>query len=118
MEVLEGELSTISSFAEQDSWSASRKKSQRYNVETVTLEDLLTHHGAPRKINYLSVDTEGSEYEILKNFDFSRWDIDFISVEHNFTSNREKLHAMLSDFGFVRKFTTMSKWDDWYFKEH
>jgi FkbM family methyltransferase len=118
MEVLEGELSTISSFAEQDSWSASRKKSQQYNVETVTLEDLLRHHGAPRKINYLSVDTEGSEYEILKNFDFNRWEIDFISVEHNFTSNREKLHALLSDFGFVRKFTTMSKWDDWYFKEN
>ena len=118
MEVVDGELSTISSFASKDSWAETRKNSLQYNVETITLEDLLLYHNAPNKIDYLSVDTEGSEYEILKNFDFNQWEIDFISVEHNFTSNRERLHKLLASYGYSRKFTSISNWDDWYFKQH
>lgn len=118
MEVADGELSTISSFAENDNWAETRKNSQQYNVETITLEDLLLENNAPKKINYLSIDTEGSEYEIIKDFDFNRWEIEFISVEHNFTLNREKLHNLLVSYGYSRKFTSMSNWDDWYFKNH
>jgi FkbM family methyltransferase len=117
LEVFEGELSTISSFAANDSWGESRKNSMEYEVETITLEDLLLDNNVPKRINYLSVDTEGSEYEILSNFNFSKWEIDFISVEHNFTSNREKLYNLLSKSGYSRKFTSISQWDDWYFKE-
>jgi FkbM family methyltransferase len=118
MEVREGELSTISSFAESDSWGEVRKNSLQYNVETITLEDLLFENNAPKKINYLSVDTEGSEYEILKDFNFNKWEIDFISVEHNFTPNRDKLHKLFTSFGYSRKFTSISNWDDWYFKQN
>jgi len=118
LEASEGELSTISTFAENDSWGEARRNSMQYEVETITLEDLLIDNNAPKKINYLSIDTEGSEYEILKNFDFNKWEIDFISVEHNFTSNREKLHSLLSKFGYSRKFSSISNWDDWYFKEN
>ena len=118
MEVSEGELSTISSFAESDSWGEVRKNSLQYNVETITLEDLLFENNAPKKINYLSVDTEGSEYEILKDFNFNKWEIDFISVEHNFTPNRDKLHRLFTSFGYSRKFTSISNWDDWYFKQN
>jgi FkbM family methyltransferase len=118
MEVVNGELSTISSFAENDSWADARKNSLEYNVATITLQDLLLENSAPRKIDYLSVDTEGSEYEILKKFDFNQWEIEFISVEHNYTSNREKLHRLLTSYGYSRKFTSISNWDDWYFKQH
>jgi FkbM family methyltransferase len=118
MEVVNGELSTISSFAENDGWVDARKNSSEYYVATITLQDLLLENSAPKKIDYLSVDTEGSEYEILKNFDFNQWEIGFISVEHNFTSNREKLFRLLTSYGYSRKFTSISKWDDWYFKQH
>jgi FkbM family methyltransferase len=117
-EVFPAELSTISSFAENDSWGEARKNSKQYIVETVSLEELLLENDAPKKIDYLSVDTEGSEYEILKNFNFDNWEIDFISVEHNFTEKREEIYRLLSSFCYSRKFTSISKWDDWYFRSN
>ena len=36
------------------------------------------------KIDYLSIDTEGSELQILSNIDFNKYDITVICVENNF----------------------------------
>lgn len=66
------ELSYIASHQNLDGWSKHREKFISYKVKTVTLNDLLTEHNAPKIINYMSIDTEGSEYEILKNFPFHR----------------------------------------------
>jgi len=58
------------------------------NVNTISLNDLLIKFNAPNFIDYLSLDTEGSEYEILKTFDFNRFKIGMIDVEHNFIEPR------------------------------
>ncbi len=42
------------------------------DVETISLDDLLDVAGAPETIDYLTVDTEGSEFDILPAFDFTR----------------------------------------------
>jgi FkbM family methyltransferase len=80
-------------------------------LETVSLHDALTRLGAPRDIDYLSIDTEGSEFEILAAFPFDRWNIRLITVEHNFSAAREKLRALLEPLGYRR---TEAQWDDWY----
>lgn len=90
--------------------------SQRFRVETVSLNDLLVEAGAPRTIDYLSADTEGSELEILSAFDFDRWDVRAISVEHNATDKREKLFDLLTARGYRRQFVELSWFDDWYVK--
>jgi Methyltransferase FkbM domain len=92
----------------------SRRAGNRYTVHTVSLNDLLEQHGAPGKIDYLSVDTEGSELRILSAFDFEKYSVDVINVEHNFTVDREAIHALLVSKGFVRKFEMLSLFDDWY----
>ena len=66
----------------------------------------------------MSVDTEGSEFEILSAFDFDRWDVRAISVEHNHTGVREQLYELLSARGYRRELTDLSQFDDWYVKEH
>jgi hypothetical protein len=84
-------------------------------VTTVSLLDLLEQHGAPRDIDYLSVDTEGSEFDILSAFDFSRYRIRIISVEHNYMeTKREAIRQLLAQHGYRREFEAFSNWDDWY----
>lgn len=113
-EVREPELSTINKYSTKDGHSASRGVGEVYQVETVSLNDLLASNGAPSQIDYLSVDTEGSELDILGAFDFAKYDVRIITVEHNFTSDREKIYKLLTPRGFVRVLERFSMWDDWY----
>ncbi len=69
---------------------------------------------APAEIDYLSIDTEGSELEILRAFDFDRWNVRLISVEHNHTPLRQPLYDLLTARGYVRKWPELSAFDDWY----
>lgn len=109
-----GELSTISSYLKSDANRMLRKKASSYLVETVTLEDLLLTHSAPSYIDFLSIDTEGSEYEILNAFDFSRYSFGLICVEHNFANNRERIRQLLSANGYSQVLAEFSAFDDWY----
>ena len=113
-EVEEGELSTIHEYSNEDGHSSNRKKGLKYEVETITLENLLVKYNSPNVIDYLSIDTEGSEYDILKDFNFEKYTFKIITVEHNFTKNREKIKNLLESKGYVRVYEKFSKWDDWY----
>src|SRR5205823_4844967 len=42
-------------------------------VPARTLDDILTEAGAPSRFDFLSVDVEGHELEVLSGFDFVRW---------------------------------------------
>jgi FkbM family methyltransferase len=108
------ELSTVSTFNSSDNHEKKRKSGCEYAVETISLEDLLIHWKAPRKIDYLSIDTEGSEFEILKAFPFENWQIDIITCEHNFTSNRDLIKSLLESRGYQRVLEQASLFDDWY----
>jgi FkbM family methyltransferase len=110
------ELSTVGAFASRvDSHAKTRTASQTYSVETITLIDLLRSHDAPRQIDFLSIDTEGSEYSILSHFDFDAFDIKVITVEHSYVEeDREQIRRLLTSKGYVRKFEKFSRWDDWY----
>lgn len=115
-----GELSRIRDIVPEDMHERSGRRlgegPQEVQVETISLNDLLVEAKAPTRIDYMSVDTEGSEFEILSNFDFERWDVRAISVEHNFTPLREQLFELLTAAGYRRKFRQFSRFDDWYVK--
>jgi FkbM family methyltransferase len=108
--------STIDSYSAADGHAATRVEGERYPVETVSLIDLLKTWDAPARIDYLSVDTEGSELDILRAFDFSAYDVRLISVEHNHTEKRRAIFDLLTSKGFTRRFETLSNVDDWYAK--
>ena len=111
-QVKEAEFSTIDEFTESD--FNPRELNQTYEVTTISLLDLLNKYNAPEQIDYLSIDTEGSEYEILKDFDFSKYHIKIISCEHNLTAMRDKVYKLLTEKGYTRKYSDISLWDDWY----
>ncbi|WP_020399070.1 FkbM family methyltransferase [Kordiimonas gwangyangensis] len=116
LEVANPELSSIDHFADADSHAKDRREGHNYEVETISLMDLLEKYDAPKRIDYLSVDTEGSEFEILQAFDFGRYDIEVITVEHNFTAQRDELYRLLTSNGYVRTLEHISRFDDWYIK--
>jgi FkbM family methyltransferase len=105
-------LSTIEGFGD-DLRRDLRSDYTVHDVETISLNDLLTESSAPREIQFLSVDTEGSELRILRAYDFSRHDIACICVEHNY-HQRDDLLELLTKHGFRRKWPTLSGQDDWY----
>jgi hypothetical protein len=84
-----------------------------YPITTVSLNDLLDHYSAPEVIDYMSIDTEGSELDILLSFNFSR-QINLVTIEHNNTPNRDLIKQLMEANNFVRVFEQIAKWDDWY----
>jgi len=110
--------STIDAFSEGDNLAGTRAEGQRYEVTTVSVNDLLAHWNAPRRIDYLSIDTEGSELDILQALDFGTWEIRLLTVEHNHTPKRQEIHDFLASKGYRRKFETLSNVDDWYVRTY
>lgn len=111
-----GELSTLDEFSSIDMHSNLRLIGKKYEVETISLEDLLVRNNAPAFIDFLSIDTEGSEFEIIQSFNFDRYSFGFICCEHNYTQNRELTFHKLTSEGYVRIFQEFSKFDDWYIR--
>jgi FkbM family methyltransferase len=109
-------LSTIEIFSTKDSHRNTRLRGKVYEVQTISLNDLLKKYKAPKWIDYMSIDTEGSEYEILKSFNFDEYSIRVITVEHNYTPQRELIFALLTSHGYKRKYEEISLYDDWYVK--
>jgi FkbM family methyltransferase len=104
----EAVLSTLSAFKH------STEASKDYVVETVSLNDLLEQHNAPHEIDYISIDTEGSEFDILEAFDFSRRRFRIITVEHNYNKQRSRIFSLLTSKGYRRVFEDITMFDDWY----
>ena len=91
-----------------------RDKFTEHKVRTISLVDLLKEFDAPREIDCLSIDTEGSELEILKAFDFSAYRFGTIMAEHSYSSHREPIHEVLNNAGYYRIWTDLSDHDDWF----
>ncbi|MEM9096046.1 MAG: FkbM family methyltransferase [Pseudomonadota bacterium] len=108
------ELSTVSSLKEKDYAAEFRVPVKSYRVETLSLHDLIDEYIGAREIDYLSIDTEGSELEILSNFDFDARSIKVITCEHNFNENRESIRELLTEKGYTQRMAELSQFDDWY----
>lgn len=107
------ELSTIKSYSESDLHSKSRLDNSICSVRTVSLDDLVKERFGKEDIFYLSADTEGSEFEILKSYSFEKCPR-VISVEHNFTENDAKIELLLKERGYSRILRSVSEFDAWY----
>jgi FkbM family methyltransferase len=62
-------------------------------VPTTTLSNLLGRLSAPKKIDYLSIDVEGAEDRVLKEFPFSDYHISCITIERPSRTLRTILEA-------------------------
>ena len=96
-----------------------RNNSNTIEVETISLNNLIEENASESNIDYISIDTEGSEYEILKDFNFKKYNVEIFTVEHNFVEKkRDLIFALMTSHNYVRVFTNISQWDDWYIKKN
>lgn len=107
-------FSTLSAYADKDRHALRRLNGPTYLVDTVSLHDMLIRSDSPKEIDYISVDTEGSEFDILSNFPFDKWDVSILTVEHNFRADRDNMQNLMQSNGFVRVLPDLSRFDDWY----
>ncbi len=109
-EFYHGELSGVADVVAN---SVERVK-DRYFVESISLQDLLSEQNAPKEIDYFSLDVEGYEFEILKDFDFSKYIFRTLSIEHNFLGTRERIFDLLTSNNYCRIHEDISRFDDFY----
>ena len=106
-------LSGISKFIDRHKHA---KKGNKIIVKTITLQSLLDNYKAPKIIQYFSLDTEGTELEILKSVDFSTYTFLYINLEHNYIEpRRSEIRTLLLNNGYLYK--GENKWDDDYIHE-
>ena len=73
-------------------------------VQSITLTDVLDENNAPTFIEYLTVDTEGSELEVLKGINFNKYSFGLIHIEHNFEEpKRTDIKTFLQSKGYKYK---------------
>ena len=80
---------------------------------TATLDEILEKAKAPKWIDYMNLDIEGAEYEVLRGFSLDRYNVGSFTIEHNFEpEKRELIRKLMESKGYVR----VRSWevDDWY----
>ena len=84
-------------------------------TNSICINHLLKKNHAPKTIDYMSIDTEGSEYDIIKSINFNKWKIRIITIEHNFdNNNKKKIFKFLTKNNYKRLHSNVSYMDDWY----
>ncbi|MDC6451847.1 FkbM family methyltransferase [Alphaproteobacteria bacterium] len=115
-----GVLSTLEKHKQSDissmpaNTNARNKNGYNHIVKSISLNDVFVKHFNSSPIDYMSVDTEGSELEILENFDFQKFAPKIVTVEHNFTDAQKKLDELFIKNNYLRFFKEHSQFDAWY----
>jgi FkbM family methyltransferase len=109
-------------YISDDSFNSSVKNNKKYkkkiSLKAISLNSLLKKYKSPKNIDYISIDTEGNEYNILKNFNFKKYNINIFTIEHNFNfSKRNKILKIMKNNNYIRIFKNLSYMDDWYIKK-
>lgn len=116
----QGELSTLEDFKYSDEESFPGNTNERnlagknILVETLSLNDLIKQEFNEVCPSYISIDTEGSEYEILNYLDFTKYRPAVFTVEHNFTELQSKIEDLMYKNNFIRFFKNLTVFDAWY----
>ena len=83
-------------------------------VKTISINDVMEKHLNGNAPSYLSIDTEVSEYEILKSMDFKKYRPVVLTIEHNYTNLENKINKLMISKGYTRVFRKVTAFDAWY----
>ena len=73
--------SAINTLVKDVALNRATKYSEIRKIETSTLNSIIEENRISNKINYLNIDTEGNELEVLKGFNLKKYKPNVISIE-------------------------------------
>jgi FkbM family methyltransferase len=79
------------------------------DVPLRTLDSVLMEAGAPAPIDFLAIDVEGHEIEVLRGFDFARWRPRLVFLEDHVDDLRLHRFMQASGYKWIRR-TSINGW--------
>lgn len=103
-----GLFSTMNMFDEKLKYFSSVYQSRGLNfndvqeekVKAVTLNNILKNNNG-NELDFISIDVEGAEIDVLNGFDISKYKPRVILIEANDEEHKEKLRSYLSKFNYI-----------------
>jgi FkbM family methyltransferase len=116
--VPDGELSSLLKHHQSDGHAASRQRALQDNgsisVRTISPASLISEADIPPRINFLSLDVEGAELEILQNFPWDHAVVEFACIEHNHRKEEREIDDLMLNRGLIRVLRGWTGFDGWY----
>lgn len=91
-------MGTITNITTFDSTNDYKNKLDIFNVDLVTFENLMSELDII-EIDYLKIDTEGMDFDILKSIDYTKYKINIIKMEHSYCDENLAMN-FLADKGY------------------
>ena len=98
---LSGVEKFVTSETDNKKWAETAKAFEKTTVKMRTPKDVLQGTKLPSVIDYMSLDVEGSEMDILSSFPFDEYCIRYATIETNDDKSKEReLEAFMADKGY------------------
>lgn len=76
----------------------------QFMVEVRRLTKVLQEQDWPTKIDFISIDTEGTELDVLRGLDLGKYEVRLLVVENNFEDEDIREYLECFDFEFTERF--------------
>jgi FkbM family methyltransferase len=91
-----------------------RRDAKKIDVQTTAFDTMCENYGLSF-IDFVSIDTEGSELEVLNGISFEKWRIPLLCVEHNHTSSASSIYKHMVSLGYKTWLSNFTQTDYFFF---
>ena len=88
-----------------------------HKVPAFTLSEIIDKYFPAKSLDFLSIDVEGEDLEILASIDFSKYEINSICVEHNNRIGLTNFLNTMEDSGYALVWNEYSGNDFWFIRK-
>jgi FkbM family methyltransferase len=85
-----------------------------HKVKAFTLSEVIDQNLLSNEIDFLSIDIEGNDLDIIKSIDLNQYKIKVVCVEHNFRDGSDRIIDFMYENGYDLMYSKFSKNDYWF----
>lgn len=76
---------------------------EKISVKVKTLNTIFKENNVPKFIDFISIDTENTELDVLKGLDFNMYNVNFLIIENNFNEKFIENYLTTQNFKKIRR---------------